>query len=349
LNNSNQVDRVSRLGVTLTILGVAWYLLKRFFELLFDLFSRKLFLKSLYSTDHILALTFVTMFVTTFIWGVKYVYAELKTFKEFKDEVEFHKANANANKNFNDIFILFKVNISLLFIVLFVIVNAEIILNHFNIFWLILYILILVVIGVLFCIKKTRDKFMNSFKKLVDLLMTRIKHLGFWLYTFFIIFVLAFSFTVISFSKGQVVNIDFEDKPGLPVDIELVNVDVRDVKINIYNEDNEKINGITLKGKDFFASSFEVLESRKTFWDLKSNDTNYNSTTTNLDKNYYVLKKNLKIEEEFNSPLNNGKYRVEIIINSKNLNNTKTMIFVNDIVKSKKNFLINKEKFKIKL
>lgn len=352
MNNFNPIDRASRLGITLTILGVTWFILVKFSGFLLTMFSQKIYINSLYSSEHILALVFVTIFVTIFMVGIKYVYFELKTFKDYTDVSSFNEAKTIANNNFNDIFTILKVTLALLFFTIMLVLNIEIILNYFNLLWKIIYLIFGVAITLLLFIKKTRDKFIENGKNIIILMKPKIKHVSFLFYITFLIFVLAFSYTTLSFSKGQIIKINFENQSSLPLGIEVTNFNIEKVEIFIFKleektENSKVLKEIIVEREDFNESSYNVLETTSSLWGEKKNKGN--STTVNLKNLQTVLKHNIKIKQYLDADLNDGKYRIKILINSDQYTGSKTFELVNDFLISGDKYTFNKDEFIIEL
>ncbi len=352
MNNLNPIDRASRLGITLTILGVTWFTLVKFSSFLLTMFSQKIYINSLYSSEHILALVFVTIFLTIFIVGVKYVYFELKTFKDYTDETTFNKAKNMANTSFNDIFTILKVTLALLFFTIMLVFNIEIILNYLNLLWKIIYLIFGICFILLFIIKNTRLKFIENVKNIIIWVKPKFKHFSFLLYISFLIFVLAFSYTTLSVSKGQIIKINFQSNSSLTLDIEVANFNIEKVKIYIFKledktEDSKLLKEIILDRGDFNESSYNVLETSSSLWGEKKN--NGNSTTINLNNQQTVLKHNIDIKHYLNEDLNDGKYRIKMLIDSKQYTGSKTLELVNDFLKSADKYTVNKKEFVIEL
>ncbi|MEK4171336.1 hypothetical protein [Lysinibacillus sp. Y5S-8] len=344
MQNSN-IDRATRLGITLTILGVIWYVLIKSFDFTFFVFNN-LNTKSLFSSEHIIALVLVTMLVTIFIGGSRYIFSELKTFKDFNDDIIFEEAKNEANKNFNEIFSILYLNIALFVITTMFILFIELMMNFFNLFWWISTLIFLVLISSLvLIIKKMRNKFFEVCRKIYDAVKLRKTHMSFWFYILFLLFILFFTYSVLSFSKGQTVDVDFENNSMLPIDIQLTNIQLENLKIHLYMQEKEDwflIKEIDIDKKDFSGSFFEVYES-SSLLENKSNGI----SRINSNKQQSTLKNNINLGEEIEEILEEGKYKIQITIHSKDGN--KIVKLSNDFEIKGDKYIFNKDKFKIEL
>lgn len=342
---SSNIDRATRLGITLTILGVTWYVLLKSFEFSFTVF-RNINIKSVYSSEHIIALVLVTMLVTTFIGGIKYIFSELKTFKDFTDDAIFEKAKIQANLNFSEIFTILNVNVTLFITTIMLVIFIELMMNYFNLFWWISTLIFLgLIIFIVLILKKTRDKFIEKFKKTWNIVKSKSNHWGFGFYILFLLSVLFLTFTVVSFTKGQTVEVNFQNDSRLPINMQLTNFQLEDVNIYLFKQEEEEwglLQEINIDNSEFSESFYEVLESSTVY-----NNSNGNSTTINSNKQQSVLKNNINLGEILEKQLNDGKYKIQILINSKNGN--KTLRLSNDFEISGNEYIINKEKYVIEL
>lgn len=343
----SNIDRATRIGITLTILGVIWYVLLKAIDFSFIVFSN-VNTKSVFSSEHIIALVLVTMLVTIFIGGIKYIFSELKTFKDFTDDTIFEIAKTEANKSFNEIFTILYLNVTLLITTIILVLFVEFMMNFFNLFWwistLIFWGLIILIVLI---IKKARNKFIEVLRKIWVIVKLRRKQMSFWFYILFLLLVLFLTYIIISFTKGQTVEVNFQNNSKLTIDIQLTNVQLEDLKIYLYMQNDKKwdlLKEIDIDNNEFSESFFEVYESSSFLID---NNSNFISTTINPNKKQSILKNNINLGEDIDMQLNDGKYKIQIIIKSKEGN--KTLRLSNDLEIKANKYIINKDKFDIEL
>ncbi|WP_240371392.1 hypothetical protein [Anoxybacteroides rupiense] len=98
------IDRVSRLGATLTLFGsVVWITLKTSFTIWFQTFTSFVYLKIIYGIEHWLTLILLVSTVILSFRVISYVWLELITFKVFNDPEDGKEAIKRANKAFDAI------------------------------------------------------------------------------------------------------------------------------------------------------------------------------------------------------------------------------------------------------
>ncbi|MUK89279.1 hypothetical protein GMD78_12945 [Ornithinibacillus sp. L9] len=351
MKDSKQIDRVSRLGVTLTILGVIWYVLLKALDLLLTIFSQKLYLNSIYSSEHFIALVFVCVFVSILVSGVKYVYSELKTLKQFDDESLFLEAKKVANNNFNDIFVMLKVNLTLIILSIVFVIILETTLFNSNVFLKGVYVTFVIAIIILLIIRDTRRNFIAFSKKLYSFVKLRMKQLSSWFYILFLLIILAFSSTVLSSNYGQTIEVNFQDESSLPIDIEFTNFEIENIKIYLFElkgDNGVLINDITIPRKDFYESSYSVLETSSKHL-LSSNEDKEAIASFDFRKQQTVLRKRFELINYISSPLYDGKYRIKIVVENKYNLDSKKFELVNDFLVEGNKSIFNKNEFVIEL
>ncbi|ANB55814.1 hypothetical protein GFC29_2507 [Anoxybacillus sp. B7M1] len=251
------IDRVSRLGATLTLFGsVVWITLKTSFTIWFQTFTSFVYLKIIFGIEHWLTLILLVSAVILSFRVISYVWLELITFKVFNDPEDGKEAIKRANKAFDAIFKSITFCGKFMLFVMFLVLAI----NTF--FW------IGVIIGaVLFLILYVDSRIMRKkISKQIKVLVNKIVNLKIFnnffifLYLFILTVFPSFYLTLYSLEKEKEVMLKFSENQKVNVDLKLKNYRDVTVKINIRRECKKDVS-IDVKQKDFFTSATKVMEN----------------------------------------------------------------------------------------
>ncbi|MGY4691010.1 hypothetical protein [Salibacterium sp. K-3] len=326
----NNVDRTTRLVVTLTIFGGTWFLLKGGMNLWLNTFTTNAYTRSLFTFDYIVSVIILTFIIAVTIRVLNYAYTEFKTYQAFNDEEERKSIEKLADTKFVSIFETIRhcaiatMGIAILSIILEFTMK-------FGLFFSVLTASI--VILTLFILKFFNNKKIMKAIEVVDRFEKKISPFGYLIYLGLIVFFLGVATTLISINQNQVVEAEFRNNKDSNLEIQLKNIEEPQASINIINE-REKNTTINLNEKDFNQNFVEVYEN-----------VSPKNKKLNLDKSLRQFNLSLNLSQY----LVEGTNKVEIKVSAENYDNQRIIRIVNDINKDGSTLSFSQKTFKIDL
>lgn len=332
-SDKKDIDRTTRLVITLTIFGGSWFLLRGAFALWFNTFSKSAYIKSLFTIEYVISVIVLTFIIVTSIRVLSYVFTELKTFQVFSsidDKVDMQKI---ADAKYAEIFKTIKrsingiIGISIISLIVELTIKPSLLISITigTVLFLVLFIILR------FFVKKEKLKGIIS---KVDGIEQKISPYVFLLYTGLIVFLVGISLALMSINHNRYIEVEFKKTNELELEIVIQNIDDPEMVISIVNENKpDKRSTIKVTKDDYYHDLVEVFEH------LNTQNTKYNIDkyikhyhySTNLDQ--YVL---------------DGRNIVEINIIGKDSNVNKVTRIVNEIERNGSRTKIAEDKFMVK-
>lgn len=97
-------ERTTRLAITLTVFGGAWFLLKELVKVWIGTFSTGVYTKTIISFEYLMLVIILTIVVAITLRVLSYIFSELKTYKAFESEEEKVNTQQKADLKYANIF-----------------------------------------------------------------------------------------------------------------------------------------------------------------------------------------------------------------------------------------------------
>lgn len=329
----SKVDRTTRLVITITVFGGAWFLLKEIFKLWVRTFSSGAYTKTIISFEYLLLVIILTFVVVITYKGLTYIYSELKTYQAFENKNDAINSQQNADINFANIFSTIKYCKNAFITVLLLATAVQLILQPNLKFSILIGISLGILILIVFrWVKKERWKKINEIAKNIE---ERVSPYGLMLNIVFFLIIIGICITLVSINSNQFVKAEFKTDNDLKFDISIQNIQDFRVEILIYSNENlEVTHSYNIKKTDFIHNSIEVT----------ANDDSSNKKLF-IDKSKYQSHYSMNIKKY----IQEGKNTVKINIFTKDPLGSKVIRLVNTINKSGMTLDISEEEFIVNL
>lgn len=273
---------------------------------------------------------------------VKYIYAELKTYRLFDRNEDMLDAIRKADLSFEDIFTMAKLSTNSVLLSLFL----SLFINDIKFWRFLLLVIVGFIIGLIYIVFFERKvKYYASTIPVIKKIKPsgRLGQIGTIMYIFLLISVLSFTLIISAFDSNQEVKMKIEETITVPIEISLYNIDNPIIEYTIHREKNPK-NDIIIKlvEEDLRKSIIEVSETKNSF--------NSFLIKENLNEKYQISEN--KIFYQYRTKLNkyilDGENLIEISILSNGNMSRKTYRVVTSIYKQGNEILIPQKTFNIK-
>lgn len=321
------IDRTTRLVITLTLFGGSWFLLKNAFIFWYKMFSTFVYTKTFINIDSIISLIIFTIVIAVTWKALSYIFYELKTFQKYSEESKKNEAMNVADTKFSDIFHTIK-NCFQFFFVTGLIGFLIGVLFKPN---LLISFSIGILISILFfiIIRIKNDKVKEIVKK-AENLEKKIGPYSFLIYILFIIFFVGITISLISTTTNQLVKVEFDNSSGVDLKLVLQNINLKELTITTENM-KEGINKSKVN-----ISEGEIMEDLVEVFD----DSKTNNNRVYLDKSKHQLHYSINLDKY----IKEGKNIIEIKIKNNGTNEDSQIISIKNDVLKKENMIEFSEK-----
>jgi hypothetical protein len=345
VKRKSRIDRTTRLLVTITLFGGAWFLLKGAAIIWYNTFSKSAYIKNLFNVEYVFSILLLTTVLGITISVFNYLYLEFKTYQYYQNDNNQNEAIKRADDGFNRIFKTIKTSINIILTFVIILAVIEVIKTPIKIWFIVGGFLIVILIVILLYINKDILKKIESITNITE---SKIKPYIKFSYIAFLVLFGGISITLLSISDNGDVKVKINESNKIPMSFKLQNILEPEIQIRIIREkDSDKPILIPVKGDQFKESSIELLEetsnSNLFSKDNKKDISDVDKFYTSKSKYYYEYTLNLR---EY---LTEGKNEIEILIFSNEGSNKKKVRIVNSILIKGTNIKITKKDFKVKL
>ncbi len=186
-NNNEFKDRATRLAVTITLFGGAWFILQEGSKIWYKLFSESAYTKTIFNLEHVIAISIMTIIIAMMLSVIKYIYFETKSFISY-DEIDLQvRALKRADEGFKDIFKNLKYSFNIIIFIFLILMITEF--SKDVSFWKwILGAFSIVILASIFIIRinnNARDKLVNLTNVLESKINKYIPYSFFCIYSLF--------------------------------------------------------------------------------------------------------------------------------------------------------------------
>jgi hypothetical protein len=325
---SKEIDRTTRLVITLTLFGGSWFLLKNTIGIWYQTFTMFAYTKTFVSVESIFSVILLTIVSAVTLKVISYIFHELKTYQLFSQEEVREEALALADKKFSNIFLTIK-NCFYFFLVTGLIMTIVTVIFKPTFFYSFL-IGILLAIVIFIITHKKRGK-VQIFLEKTEIIQKKISPYSFLLYIVFLILFVGMSLSMVSLNANQNVNVKFTSENGTHIVMELQNIEVKELSVTIRN--NEDRRSVDLTEAEVREDLIETFDDSKT-----------NNNRVYLKKSKYQQHYIINIGKYLLEGLN--KIEMKIIVEELSENNQIVRI-ENDIIKKNDSIYFSEEVFKI--
>ncbi|MBP1950696.1 hypothetical protein [Virgibacillus litoralis] len=330
-NDKNNIERTTRLIITLTIFGGMWFLFKGAIALWISTFSTTAFTKSIINIEYVLSVITLTVILVITIKVLIYVYTELKTFQFFINIEDKEKLQKNADIKYGDIFKTIKYIINGLFGIAILSIIIELVAKP--------HLIISILIGtlsvtLLFCLslfvkKENVKKVITTIEKIEE----KISPYNFLLYIGVLILFVGICISLVSLNQNQIVEVEFKNNKNVILNANIQNIENVEMAITIYNEKNGEETNLDIAHTEFSQDLVEVYEKNST-----------ENTKLYIDKSQHQYHYSMNLDKY----LIEGNNQIELKISNQKSSNSKIVRIVNDIEKNGSKMEISEEKFIVK-
>ncbi|PFV41100.1 hypothetical protein [Bacillus thuringiensis] len=347
-NNNEFKDRATRLAVTITLFGGAWFILQEGSKIWYKLFSESAYTKTIFNLEHVIAISIMTVIIAMMLSVIKYIYFETKSFISY-DEIDLQvRALKRADEGFKDIFKNLKYSFNIIIFIFLILMITEF--SEDVSFWKwILGAFSIVILASIFIIRinnNARDKLVNLTNVLESKINKYIPY-SFFAYIAFLLFLCGMSITLVSFGQEKSAKVKFNNTKQMPVELEINNIDKIKIQVRI-NRDADPNNKINIQAKEIesYGSSIEVFKGKNS--ELHTLD--IDKIKEELDNNNYKISiKNSKYKNKYKINLEkyilDGKSKIELLIQTP----TDNIFIVNEFYKNGDKVSVKEKEFKVKL
>jgi hypothetical protein len=327
---SKEIDRATRLVITLTLFGGSWFLLKNTIGIWYQTFTKFAYTKTFISVESIFSVILLTIVSAITLKVISYIFHELKTYQSFSQSEVREEALALADKKFSDIFLTIK-NCFYFFLVTGLIMTIVTVIFKPTFYYSFLIGILLAI--VIFIISHKKRGKVQIFLEKTEIFQKKISPYSFLLYIVFFILFFGISLSMVSLNANQNVSVNFTSEYGTQILIDLQNIEVKELSLNI--ENNEETRSVDLAEAELREDLIETLDDSKT-----------NNNRVYLKKSRYQQHYIIKIDKYLLEGLN--KIEMKVIVEGLSENNQIVRI-KNDIIKKKESINFSEKVFKIEL
>ncbi|XKE96553.1 hypothetical protein LG326_16910 (plasmid) [Metaplanococcus flavidus] len=318
---STQIDRTTRLAVTITIFGALFIVLKSSIGVWYNIFTTLAYTENFFNYDYMLSIIFVSIPLVSAFSIIRYLFWELQTYIPSNSDAEQTGSILKADKAFERIFRDAKNFAGLLFIFLYFLIIREIFLRG-----VVSGFVIGIILAVGFLIlRHFAYKRFDRVKRVVDEVNrlsstnTIISLLILTFYALVITFIFGLTFTLSSLaSTNQQAKVEVLETEEIQLNIELQNYLEPLVAIKITNYDNqEDSQTIPLENNEKLEFYSEAVIKTEM---INENDFNYllDNIDNEIDRYDITKKKSFtKYQKNLNEYIDEGKYVVEVVMFSR--------------------------------
>lgn len=346
---STQVDRTTRLAVTLTIFGALFIVIKSSIDVWYSIFTTLAYTENFFNYDYMLSIVFVSIPLVSAFSIMRYLIWEMQTYIPSSSKAEEEKSILKADKAFERIFRDAKNFAGLLFILMYFLIIREVFIKG-----VVSGFVIGIILAVGFLIlKHFAYKKSEGVKRIVDKwdqlssTYTIISLISLLFYALLITFLFGLTFTLSSLaSTNQQAKVEVLETSDIQLNIELQNYLEPLVAIKITNyenrEDSQTIHLQNSENLEFYSEAFidtEVVNEEDLDLLLKDID-------DEIDRFNITKKKSLiKYEENLIEYINEGKYEVEVVMIARENSRVNVTKFMTTIEKRRNEVTISEKVF----
>lgn len=343
--SKSRIDRTTRLLITITFFGGAWFIFKNISLLWFNTFTKNAYTVNIINIEHIFAIVSLTIILLIISYVFRYIYFEFKTYQNFDGDNEKEKAILDADNSFKEIFKLLNYVINTILVLFLIRVIIEVINEPFILSYILGGLIFFIVLIVL--LKRINKEKVKKIFEFANVIEDRTKHYGIIGYIALFVVLFGISLTLVSLGEGKNVRLELLESSNVMLKIELQNFRDPEIYLFLFNELTEEKSMLKVDQSEFLQSFVEVKEINEKY-DLQNILSDTQNTLLGIDK-FYINKSNYQhyAEKELAELLTEGKNQLRVIIMSNDNSKRKIVDISTNISKYGNEYQISQKKFEL--